>query len=139
MSSNNSSSNPNPMSRVDQHLLLDRAVLTLHLLGPLTDEEQDYLSELRETLWKKMDGKEAEELEARWRMLQGSVGWRKGEPPEGMDEALVWATAWPVAFYQIAQRKRDGRGFSYWNMGNLGAWHSDWLWIPLPLPPEKKT
>lgn len=126
------------MNRIDQHLLLDRAVLVLQQFDTLTEEEQDYLSDLREALWKQMDGKQAEELEARWRGLQTSVGWRKGEPPEGTDHVMCWRDTRISILHKMNRFK--GEKFAYWEGGRSAtAWNPDWFWMPLPSSPEKKS
>lgn len=57
------------MGIVDQHLLLDRAFLALRYLQTLTEEDEDELGLLTESLWKAMSAAEAAELEQRWQLL----------------------------------------------------------------------
>jgi hypothetical protein len=74
------------MNGIEKHLLLDRAVLLFQQFDRLTEEEQDYLSELREALWKRMNSGEVEDLEARWKKLLFSIQERAEELPDSESE-----------------------------------------------------
>ena len=62
-----------------------------------------------------------------------NVKWHTGEPPEGVDEVLVWdpgfrhwCTPW--------------RGEGCWRVGGEhGPWKKRWIWQHLPTPPEDSS
>lgn len=55
------------LNLVQQHLLLDRAAYLLEHRDQLSEEEDEHLGNLREELWRAMDGDQRARLEKRWK------------------------------------------------------------------------
>ena len=61
--------------------------------------------------------------------------WKSGVPPLGTDIVLMWG---PHENNPIIARRREGRWWRSQYGDWLSDWESNWRWMPLPVPPEKK-
>jgi hypothetical protein len=100
------------MNNIDKHLLLDRAVHLFQQFDGLTEEEEDYLRDLREPLWKRMNEKECAELEAREIEMHVSMRRRAEEIPDSESEVPAGRNQQDYALLrtriQAAYKQHDG-------------------------------